>query len=43
MIDTELQNEEFFVVHDRDGKLLTQKTLEIGQKPTYIYVNDAVK
>ncbi len=43
MIDTELQNEEFFVVHDRDGKLLTQKTLKIGQKPTYIYVNDAVK
>lgn len=43
MIDTELQNEEFFVVHDRDGKLLTQETLEIGQKPTYIYVKDAVK
>lgn len=43
MIDTELQNEEFFLVHDRDGKLLTQETLEIGQKPTYIYVKDAVK
>jgi len=43
MIDTELQNEEFFVVYDRDGKLLTQETLEISQKPTYIYVKDAVK
>jgi len=43
LIDTDLQNEEFFEVYDRDGKCIIQETLEIGQKPTYIYVKDAVK
>lgn len=43
LIDTDLHNEEFFEVYDRDGKLITQETLEIGQKPSYIYVKDAVK
>ncbi len=43
LIDTDLQNEEFFEVYDRDGKCIIQETLQIGQKPTYIYVKDAVK
>jgi len=43
LIDTDLQNEEFFEVYDRDGKHIIQETLQIGQKPTYIYVKDAVK
>ena len=43
LIDTTLQNEEFFNVYDRDGKPLTTKTLEITGKPTYIYIKDAVQ
>ncbi|MDF1877817.1 glycosyl hydrolase [Sulfurimonas sp. SAG-AH-194-L11] len=43
LIDTDLHNEDFFTVYDRDGKLIENETLEIGQKPTYIYVKDAVK
>jgi len=42
LIDTDLQNEKFFVVYDRDGKRITQETLQINQKPTYIYIKDAV-
>ena len=43
LVDTDLQNEDFFVVYDRDGKLLQNKTLKISEKPTYIYIQDAVK
>ncbi|MDF1884219.1 glycosyl hydrolase [Sulfurimonas sp. SAG-AH-194-C21] len=43
LIDTDLHNEEFFLVYDRDGKLLENETLAISPKPTYIYVKDAVK
>ena len=43
LIDTDLQNEDFFTVYDRDGKPLTSKTLEITEKPTYIYIKDAVQ
>ncbi len=42
LVDTDLQNEEFFTVYDRDGKVLTQKVLDITQKPTYIYIKDSV-
>ena len=42
MIDTTLDNEEFFVVYNRDGILLTEDTLQINEKPTYIYIKDAL-
>lgn len=43
LIDTTLQNEEFFKVYDREGRPLTSKTLEITEKPTYIYIKEAVQ
>ena len=39
---TALQNEEFFEVYSRDGKLLKDKSLEIGSSPIYIYILKAV-
>ena len=43
LIDTTLQNEEFFTVYDRDGQRINKETLDIGEKPSYIYIKDAVK
>lgn len=43
LIDTDLKNEDFFTVYDRDGKEITTKTLDITGKPTYIYIKDAVQ
>ncbi len=39
---TTLRNEEFFDVFSRDGKVIKDKTLEIGSSPLYIYIHDAV-
>ncbi len=39
---TTLRNEDFFDVFSRDGKLIKDKTLEIGSSPLYIYIQDAV-
>jgi len=39
---TTLQNEDFFEVYSRDGKLLKQKLLNIGAAPIYIYILRAV-
>ena len=42
LIDTELHNQDFFDVYDRDGKPITTDILAITDKPTYIYIKDAV-
>ena len=39
---TTLINEEFFTTYSRDGELLTQKILDIGSSPCYIYIKDGV-
>jgi hypothetical protein len=39
---TTLQNEDFFTVYSRDGKLLNDEILSIGESPIYIYIKDAV-
>ena len=43
LVDTQLKNEDYFLVYDRDGKLLKDTTLQISEKPTYIYIKDLVK
>jgi len=40
--ETTLQNEDFFTVFSKDGKLIENKILEIGSAPLYIYIKDAV-
>jgi len=40
--ETTLQNEDFFTVYTKDGKLIENKILEIGSAPLYIYIKDAV-
>jgi hypothetical protein len=40
--ETTLQNEDFFTVFTKDGKLIESKILEIGSAPLYIYIKDAV-
>jgi len=42
LLDTDLQNQEFFDVYDRDGIAIDGDVLQIGEKPTYIYIQDAV-
>jgi hypothetical protein len=39
---TTLKNEEFFEVYSMNGKLIKDKTLEIGSSALYIYIKDAV-
>ena len=39
---TTLRNEEFFKVYSREGKLIKDKTLQIGSTPLYIYIKDAL-
>ena len=41
--ETTLQNEDFFTVYDRNGKLIKDKTLNIGSSVVYIYIKDSVK
>jgi len=40
--ETTLKNEDFFTVYEKSGKLITDKTLNIGSSPIYIYIKDAV-
>ena len=40
--ETTLKNEDFFTVYEKNGKLITDKTLNIGSSPIYIYIKDAV-
>ncbi|WP_241761468.1 glycosyl hydrolase [Sulfurimonas gotlandica] len=39
---TTLKNEDFFEVYSISGKLIENKTLNIGSSPLYIYIKDAV-
>jgi hypothetical protein len=39
---TTLKNEDFFEVYSSSGKLIENKTLNIGSSPLYIYIKDAV-
>lgn len=42
LVDTDLQNEEFFDVYNRDGIAINSDVFRITEKPTYIYIEDAV-
>jgi len=39
---TTLKNEDFFTSYSREGKLLTNKILDIGSSPCYIYIKEGV-
>ena len=42
LIPTTLNNEEFFTVYSKEGKLIEEETLSIGSSPLYIFIKDAV-
>ena len=37
--DTTLKNEGYFNAYSRDGEVINDETLQIGEEPIYIYVN----